>query len=218
MDDRSGTSHNDSLLTELSGQLTGKQLEAQGAAKIPTPFGLFQMVAFAQVPDDPMPNLALIAEGSDFSRPVLLRMHSECITGDLFHSYRCDCGEQLDEALRRTSEAGGVVLYLRQEGRGIGIINKLKAYGLQDHGADTVEANTLLGLPVDNRNYASALQMIAQLGITRVRLLTNNPLKVEAFAKTGIEVVERVPLEIAKRPENERYLNTKRDEMGHQIS
>ena len=109
------------------------------------------------------------------------------------------------------------MLYLRQEGRGIGIINKLKAYQLQDKGADTVEANALLGLPIDGRDYSTAIAMAKAVGLRKVRLLTNNPLKVEAFAKTGIEVVERVPIEIAKRPENERYLNTKRDEMGHQI-
>ena len=189
----------------------------QASAVIPTPFGNFEVVAFARTPGDPMPNLALVAEGTDPSAPLLMRMHSECLTGDLFGSYRCDCGEQLDRALELAGAEGGVILYLRQEGRGIGLINKLKAYRLQDHGADTVEANALLHLPIDDRDYATALAMAHSLGVSRVRLLTNNPAKLEAFAGSGIEVVERVPIEIAKRPENERYLNTKRDAMGHQI-
>ncbi len=175
------------------------------------------MTAYAQSDRELMPNLALVAEGTDFSKPVLIRLHSECLTGDLFGSYRCDCGEQLERALRLTGAQGGVVLYLRQEGRGIGIINKLRAYELQDDGADTVEANQLLGLPVDDRDYQIALDMAHDLGITRVRLLTNNPLKVSAFEGSGIEVVERVPIEIAPRPENDRYLGTKRDSMGHQL-
>lgn len=185
---------------------------------IPTPYGNFEVVAFAKTPDDPMPNLALVAEGTDFATAILLRMHSECITGDLFGSYRCDCGEQLERALELTGREGGVVLYLRQEGRGIGLINKLKAYRLQDHGADTVQANALLHLPVDGRDYSTALAMARELGVLSIRLLTNNPLKVDAFEESEIEVVERVPIEIAKRPENERYLNTKRDSMGHRIA
>ena len=165
-----------------------------------------------------MPNLALVAHGTDLEDTVLLRMHSECLTGDLFGSYRCDCGEQLERSLELIGEQGGVVLYLRQEGRGIGLINKLRAYRLQDDGADTVEANAMLHLPIDGRDYAAALAMARSIGVRSVRLLTNNPLKLEAFEESGIEVLERVPLEIEKRPENERYLNTKRDEMGHQIA
>lgn len=189
----------------------------QGSAKVPTPHGTFELVAFAKTADELMPNLAMVAEGMDVSKPILCRLHSECLTGDIFHSLRCDCGEQLEEAMRLVGAEGGVILYLRQEGRGIGIINKLKAYQLQDKGADTIEANELLGLPVDSRDYSQAVHMLEQLGIKQIRLLTNNPLKVEAFAKTGIEVVERVGLEIKKRPENERYLNTKRDDMGHTL-
>ena len=209
--------HVPAALTEVDPAAT----ERQGAARIPTPHGTFEVVAYAAAPDDPMPNLALVAEGTDFddqdAKPPLVRLHSECLTGDIFHSLRCDCGEQLERALARTGAEGGVVLYLRQEGRGIGIINKLSAYRLQDDGADTVEANRLLGLPVDSRDYGTAVAMARELGLRRIRLMTNNPLKVEAFAGSGIEVVERVPIEIAKRPENERYLNTKRDEMGHRI-
>ncbi len=193
------------------------RITRQGSATIPTPQGTFELVAFAKTATDPMPIMAMVAEGTDFSKPVLVRFHSECLTGDLFHSLRCDCGEQLEEAMRRTSKEGGVILYLRQEGRGIGIINKLKAYQLQDKGANTIEANELLGLPVDSRNYSQAIHILEQLGIDKVRLLTNNPLKVKAFAKTGVEVIERVALEIEKRPENEHYLNTKRDAMGHKL-
>lgn len=197
---------------------TSQRVGRHASASIPTPFGTFDVIAFAKTEDDPMPNLALVARGTDLSGTVLLRMHSECLTGDLFGSYRCDCGEQLDRSLELIGEQGGVVLYLRQEGRGIGLINKLRAYRLQDDGADTVEANAMLHLPIDGRDYATALAMAESLGLRRVRLLTNNPLKLEAFERSGIRVVERVPIEIAKRPENERYLNTKRDEMGHQIT
>jgi GTP cyclohydrolase II len=200
--------------------LNGKhlaELSKQGAATLPTPFGTFRLIAFAKTEDDLMPNLALVAEGTNFEGPVICRVHSECLTGDIFYSFRCDCGEQLQEAMRITGENGGVILYLRQEGRGIGIINKLKAYELQDEGADTIEANKLLGLPVDGREYDQAIYMAKSIGIKSVRLLTNNPLKVRAFEQGGITVSERLPLEIAKRPENERYLNTKRDAMGHQL-
>lgn len=199
------------------GEQTDELLSSRASANIPTPHGTFELMAFAKTDADPMPNMVLVAKRTDFSKPVLVRLHSECLTGDLFHSLRCDCGEQLEEAMRLTGREGGVIIYLRQEGRGIGIINKLKAYQLQDRGADTIEANELLGLPVDNRDYMQATEVIKLLGIQEIRLLTNNPLKVQAFAKTGIEVVERVGLEIAKRPENERYLNTKRDEMGHTL-
>ena len=204
------------LAVDLSGG-DAEGLRRQSEAVIPTPHGRFRVIAYAAVASSVMPNLALVAEGTDTARPTLLRLHSECLTGDIFHSRRCDCGEQLDEAMRLAGREGGVILYLRQEGRGIGIINKLRAYGLQDRGADTVEANELLGLPVDGRDYSAALAMARDLGLRQVRLLTNNPLKVDAFAGSGVEVVERRSLEIPKRPENERYLNTKRDEMGHAI-
>ena len=190
----------------------------QSEARLPTAHGTFTVYAYAASPDDRTPTLALVAEGTDFSKPVLTRLHSECITGDVFHSLRCDCGAQLDRALELTGDEGGVVLYLRQEGRGIGIINKLDAYQLQDAGADTVEANQRLGLPVDGRDYTGAIAVLQDLGVRSVRLLTNNPDKEAAFAKTGIAVTERVPIEIEKQPESERYLNTKRDAMGHQIS
>ena len=164
-----------------------------------------------------MPHLALVADGIDVSEPVLVRIHSECLTGDVFASLRCDCGDQLAWAMRETAAQGGVVVYLRQEGRGIGIVNKLRAYGLQDAGADTIEANIELGLPIDARDYGDALEILRRLDIKQVRLMTNNPLKVEAFIGSTVELVERVPIEMPWQAENERYLATKRDEMGHQL-
>ena len=189
-------------------------VKKQAKALIPTPWGNFTMIAFANQPEEWMPHLALIHEDFDGSKPVLTRIHSECITGDLFGSKRCDCGEQLHRALEMTAVEGGVVLYLRQEGRGIGIINKLKTYNLQDLGLNTIDANLHLGLEVDARQYDIAIEMIKALGIERIRLLTNNPDKIEAIDHSSIEVVDRVPLVIPPNDDNRDYLNTKRD-MGH---
>ncbi len=182
---------------------------------IPTPWGEFNMVAFSESDEDWMPHLALIHKDADPSGPILVRLHSECITGDLFGSKRCDCGEQLAEALRLAAENGGVVLYLRQEGRGIGIINKLKAYNLQDKGMNTVDANIHLGLEVDARQYNIAIEMLQELGIDKINLLTNNPEKINAFDDAEIDVIARVPLIIKPQKENFDYLKTKQDEMGH---
>ncbi|NRA49696.1 MAG: GTP cyclohydrolase II [Phaeodactylibacter sp.] len=190
-------------------------MKRQAEAMIPTPWGDFNMVAFSESDEDWMPHLALVHKDADPSAPVLVRLHSECITGDLFGSKRCDCGEQLAEALRLAAERGGVVLYLRQEGRGIGIINKLKAYNLQDKGLNTVDANIHLGLEVDARQYNIAIEMLQELGIEKINLLTNNPEKIHAFDDTDIEVVSRVPLIIEPQKENFGYLKTKQDEMGH---
>jgi 3,4-dihydroxy 2-butanone 4-phosphate synthase/GTP cyclohydrolase II len=153
------------------------------------------------------------------SEPVLTRVHSECLTGDVFGSQRCDCGPQLDEALERVVEEGrGVVVYLRgHEGRGIGLVAKLEAYALQDSGRDTVDANLDLGLPADARHYGAASQVLRDLGVSRVRLLTNNPEKSEALEDFGIVVEDRVPLTPRPNEHNLRYLRTKRDRMGHQI-
>ncbi|MDF1684588.1 MAG: 3,4-dihydroxy-2-butanone-4-phosphate synthase [Legionellaceae bacterium] len=145
----------------------------------------------------------------------LVRIHSECITGDLFGSTKCDCGEQLDLSLAKIAEEGGVLIYLRQEGRGIGLSNKLKAYALQETGMDTVEANQHLGLPVDGRDYGIAFQMLKALGLDQVRLLTNNPLKIEALEQYGINVVERLALHVEASCENRMYLKTKREKLGH---
>jgi 3,4-dihydroxy 2-butanone 4-phosphate synthase/GTP cyclohydrolase II len=184
-------------------------------ALIPTPYGDFRMIAYAGEKDDYTPHLALVHPDMDPSTDVIVRLHSECITGDLFGSKRCDCGEQLDRSLRLAQAGKGAVIYLRQEGRGIGIINKLKAYRLQDEGLDTIEANVHLGLEVDARHYGVAQGILEDLGIRRVQLLTNNPLKMDAFAEGPIEVVRRLPLIVNPVKENEAYLRTKLTGMGH---
>ena len=149
----------------------------------------------------------------------LVRLHSECLTGDVFSSYRCDCGEQLEQALQLIAEQGGTVLYLRgQEGRGIGLANKMRAYALQDTGADTVEANEQLGLPVDSRDYQAAAAILSQLGLRSIRLLSNNPEKRDKLVLHGIDVTAMVPSEVPARAENQRYLQTKRDRLNHQLT
>lgn len=153
------------------------------------------------------------------NEPVLARIHSECLTGDALFSLRCDCGFQLQEAMRRIAEEGrGVLLYLRQEGRGIGLINKIRAYHLQDGGADTVEANERLGFSADLREYSMCQTMLDYLGVHSVRLMTNNPLKIDALAKYGVRVAERVPLQVGKNAHNEHYLHTKMGKMGHMMT
>lgn len=190
-------------------------MQRQVQAFLPTDWGIFNIIAYATSPDDLTPHVALVHEKLDTSQPVLVRIHSECMTGDLFHSRRCDCGEQLDRALELAAEQGGVVIYLRQEGRGIGLINKLKAYNLQDKGFDTATANTHLGFEVDARQYDLAVEILHDLGIQQIRLLTNNPLKIEALENAGIEVTSREPLIIEPKKENAAYLRTKRELMGH---
>jgi 3,4-dihydroxy 2-butanone 4-phosphate synthase/GTP cyclohydrolase II len=191
-------------------------MKKHAEAIIPTPWGEFNMIAFAEKEDEWMPHLALVHKSCDISAgPVLTRVHSECITGDLFHSKRCDCGEQLDMALKMAAEQGGIVLYLRQEGRGIGIINKLKAYNLQDKGLNTVDANLHLGLERDARKYDIAVDMLVSLDIKEIKLMTNNPEKIEAFEQGPVKVTERVPTIIKPNDNNRGYLKTKQDEMGH---
>ncbi|MEM8909178.1 MAG: GTP cyclohydrolase II [Bacteroidota bacterium] len=187
----------------------------QAATSIPTPWGNFQMIAYADSATERMPHLAMVHADFDPQQPTLLRIHSECLTGDLFGSKRCDCGEQLEEAMRRVAAVGGVVIYLRQEGRGIGLINKLKAYNLQDEGLNTVDANTHLGLEIDARQYDLAITILKDLGIKAIHLLTNNPLKVAALESSEIEILSRVPLIIPPQKENLHYLETKEKVMGH---
>lgn len=193
-------------------------MKKQVEAGIPTNWGLFNMVAYSDKTSEPMPHLALVHPEMDPSKPVHLRIHSECLTGDLFGSHRCDCGEQLDKALQIASEHKGVVLYLRQEGRGIGLINKLKAYNLQDQGLNTADANVHLGLEIDARQYGIAVEIMEDLGIKSIHLLTNNPLKIEAIEHSNIKVESRVPIVIKPKEENLAYLKTKELLMGHMLN
>lgn len=185
------------------------------SSKLPTPFGVFTMHGFEDS-ETGKEHVALTMGNVASGEPVLARAHSECLTGDALFSMRCDCGYQLEEALRSVAEAGrGVVLYLRQEGRGIGLLNKIRAYHLQDLGADTVEANERLGFGADMRDYSMCQPMLAHLGITAIRLMTNNPRKVKALTGAGVEVVERVPLQVGRNPHNDGYLRTKASKLGH---
>lgn len=190
-------------------------MKRQVEATMPTDWGIFQMIAYAEENSEKMPHVAMVHEGMDISKPVLVRMHSECMTGDLFHSQRCDCGEQLNEAMRLAAQQNGMVIYLRQEGRGIGLINKLHAYNLQDKGLNTIDANVHLGLEIDARDYQIAIEIMQDLGLKKIHLLTNNPLKIEAIDDSPIEVVSRVPLIIPPKKGNQGYLKTKQEEMGH---
>ena len=190
-------------------------MKRQAEARIPTRLGNFTMIAYAANANERMPHLALLADGFDPSTPVPVRIHSECMTGDVFGSRRCDCGEQLDASLRIAAERGGLVIYLRQEGRGIGLINKLKAYNLQDLGLNTAEANTHLGFDVDARQYECAVFILQDLGIEAVELITNNPDKVEALRRSPVRVAARVPLVIKPHDDNRDYLVTKQELMGH---
>ncbi len=183
--------------------------------RLPTPFGVFDMHGFEEL-ETGKEHVALTLGALNNDEPMLARTHSECLTGDALYSMRCDCGYQLEEALRSIAREGrGVLLYLRQEGRGIGLLNKIRAYNLQDQGADTVEANERLGFAADLRDYSMCRDMLAHLGITRLRLMTNNPRKVTALTSYGIEVVERVPLHVGRNPHNEGYLDTKQSKLGH---
>jgi len=197
---------------------TERQLSRQARTKIPNAYGQWQAFGYRHEIDG-TEYVALVLGDVAGGADVLTRLHSECLTGDVFGSLRCDCGAQLDSAMAAISAEGrGVVLYLRgHEGRGVGLLSKLQAYELQDAGADTVDANTELGLPVDAREYSAGAQMLADLGVSSVRLLTNNPAKVSGLTDGGVDVTARVPLAAAVTPYNLRYLVTKRDKLGHQI-
>lgn len=190
-------------------------MNRQAEARIPTRVGIFNLIAYADNADERMPHLAFVSENFDPSKPVPVRIHSECMTGDVFGSRRCDCGEQLDASLRIAAEQGGVVVYLRQEGRGIGLINKLKAYNLQDVGLNTAEANTHLGFDVDARQYECAVFILQDLKIKSVELITNNPDKVKALQRSPVKVSAVIPLVIEPHDDNRGYLVTKQELMGH---
>jgi len=199
--------------------LTGPTLvERVATAKLPTEYGEFTVHGYrAKVGNTEAEHIALTMGDVASGEPVLVRVHDECLTGDTFHSVRCDCGEQLDVAMKRISEEGrGVLLYLRQEGRGIGLMNKLRAYALQDEGLDTVEANERLGFKADERERGVGVQILLDLGIRRARILTNNPQKLVPLY--GLEVVERIPIEVPARATNRGYLATKRNKLGHLLT
>jgi len=187
----------------------------EAEAFIPTDWGEFRMMAFKSEVSDYDPEIVMVHPDLDTDKVVTMRIHSECITGDLFHSQRCDCGQQLDTAMRTVAKEKGLLMYLRQEGRGIGIINKLKAYNKQDEGLDTIEANEALGLEVDGRTYEKVIEILQFLGVKRINLLTNNPIKIAAFDNGPIELVSRLPLEIKPTDTNAGYLKTKKESMGH---
>ncbi len=186
---------------------------------LPTPWGTFTMHGFEDETTGKEHVALSMGDLANAEGPVLSRIHSECLTGDALFSMRCDCGFQLQEALKRIAEKGtGVLLYLRQEGRGIGLLNKIKAYHLQDGGADTVEANEQLGFKADQRDYSMCITMYEHLGVDQVKLMTNNPRKVDALKSYGVHVVEREPLQVGKNSHNEHYLATKAGKLGHMMS
>ncbi len=193
----------------------GFTIRKEAEANLPTEFGPFRIIGFSSTNSDEE-FVALVKGDLKPGVPTLVRIHSQCLTGDVFHSLKCDCGAQLERAMEMIQEEGsGIIIYQQQEGRGIGIINKIRAYALQDEGADTIEANLQLGLPIDERKYDQCAEIIKLLGVDTVRLMSNNPDKVRAVHEAGLNIVERVPLEIKAHQTAQRYLMTKKEKMGH---
>ncbi|MFN9325932.1 MAG: bifunctional 3,4-dihydroxy-2-butanone-4-phosphate synthase/GTP cyclohydrolase II [Flavobacteriales bacterium] len=196
---------------------TERLVERQVDVQLPTVRGDFQLIAYRQTTTGEE-HMALVKGTWDPKEPVLVRVHSSCVTGDIFGSCRCDCGPQLHRAMELIEAEGkGVIVYMQQEGRGIGLMNKLRAYKLQEQGADTVEANLMLGFEMDARDYGVGAQILHDLGVRKMRLMTNNPRKRTGLVGYGLEIVENVPLEIASNPHNQRYLETKREKLGHDL-
>lgn len=193
------------------------QIRKQITVDMPTAYGDFKLVAYEQINTTEV-HMALVKGTWAENEPVMVRVHSSCVTGDIFGSCRCDCGTQLHHAMTMVEKEGkGIVLYMKQEGRGIGLMNKLRAYKLQEEGLDTVEANLQLGFDMDNRDYGIGAQILSDLGVSKLKLITNNPKKRVGLMGYGLEIVDNIPIEIAPNPYNEKYLQTKRDKLGHQI-
>ena len=191
-----------------------KKIKYIASCRLPTEWGVFTIHGFEET--DGQEHIALSMGDFSDGLPVLSRIHSECLTGDALFSQKCDCGPQLKAAMQAVQKEGrGIIVYLRQEGRGIGLINKIRAYRLQDQGLDTVEANLKLGLPVDARDFSLAKHIYDHLGVHEIKLLTNNPEKVSTLQQAGISIVERIPLQVGENSENERYLHTKAEKLGH---
>jgi len=198
--------------------LEGPAVQRYSEADVPTEYGLFRVVVYRDVADPTTEHCAIVKGNVSGASDLLIRVHSECFTGEVLHSLKCDCREQLDQALRAIAEEDkGAVLYLRQEGRGIGLGNKIRAYALQEQGVDTVDANLRLGFEADARRYHVASAMLSDLEVSSVAVLTNNPAKVAALRADGVNVTGRVPIEISSNQHNRDYLDTKRDRMGHLI-